>query len=126
MNQDKKIILKVIVGSRAHKLADKNSDYDYRAVYVLPTSEILRLDYHYKGTDWIEGKEDNTAYEIGHFLKLATKSNPSILEMFKFPIVESNEDGNKLRELFPYVWNSKNALDSYMGYGLNQKKKTTR
>lgn len=119
----KKIILKVLVGSHAHGLADKYSDKDYRGVYVLPTSEVLSLGYRYKGTDWMEGKADNTAYEIGHFLHLATKCNPTILEVFKAPIIKVNEDGEELRKLFPYVWNPKNAFDAFIGYGLNQRKK---
>ena len=41
----KKEILKVLVGSRAHELHNKNSDYDYRGVFVLPTSEIFSLNY---------------------------------------------------------------------------------
>jgi len=123
MNPEKKIILKVLVGSRAHGLADKDSDYDYRAVYVLPTSKILSLGFKYRGNDWIEGKEDNTAYEIGHFLKLATNCNPTILEVFRAPIQYANEDGKKIRELFPYVWNPKQAFDAFVGYGLNQRKK---
>ena len=116
-------ILKVLVGSRAHGLADKDSDYDYRAVYVDPTSEILKLGHNYKGSSWIEGKEDNTAYEIGHFLHLATKCNPTILEMFKAPVIESNEDGERLREIFQYVWNPAEAFDAFVGYGKNQRKK---
>ena len=122
MNPDKTIILKVLVGSRAHGLEDENSDYDYRAVYVLPTSKILSLGYKYKGNDWIEGKEDNTAYEIGQFLHLATQCNPSILEVFKDPIMYSSLDGTKLRDIFPYVWNPKGAFDAFVGYGLYQRK----
>ena len=85
--ENKKIILKVLVGSRAHGLADENSDYDYRAVYVVPTSKILSINYKYVANTWIEGKEDNTAYEIGHFLKLACNCNPTILEVLKAPII---------------------------------------
>ena len=114
MNPEKEIILKVLVGSRAYGLADENSDYDYRAVYVLPTSKILSLEYRYKGNDWIEGDEDNTAYEIGHFLKLAVNCNPSILEIFKAPVAYAMEDGVKLRELFPYVWNPKGVFDAFV------------
>ena len=124
MKKEKKIILKTLVGSRAHGLADKNSDYDYRAVYILPTSDILSLGYKYKGSSWTEGDQhDNTAYEIGHFLQLATKCNPTILEMFKAPIIETTEEGKKLRELFPYIWNPKDAFNAFVGYGLNQRKK---
>lgn len=123
MKENKKTILKVLVGSWAHGLADKDSDRDYRAVYVLPTSDILSLGYRYKGTDWIEGVEDNTAYEIGHLLHLATKCNPTILEVFKAPVIENSEDGEELRKLFPYIWNPQGVFDAFVGYGLNQRKK---
>lgn len=127
MQKDKKIILKVLVGSQAHGTAEPTSDYDYRAVYVVPTSEILSIGYKYKGTHWVEGKEkgdmDNTAYEIGHFLQLATKCNPTILEVFKAPIIEATEDGLKLRELFSSIWSPKQTFDAFVGYGLNQRKK---
>jgi hypothetical protein len=124
MKQDKKIILKVLTGSRAHGLNDSDSDYDYRAVYVLPTSKILSLGYNYKGTHWIEGeKEDNTAYEVGHFLNLAIHCNPTILEIFKAPVIKATKEGEELRKLFPYVWNPQQAFDAFVGYGKNQRKK---
>jgi len=124
MNKDKKVILKCLVGSHAHGLATKESDYDYRSVYILPTNKILSLGYKYKGSSWMEGDQhDNTAYEIGHFLQLATKCNPTILEMFRAPIVEATEEGEKLIELFPYVWSPKQTFDAFVGYGLNQRKK---
>jgi len=128
---EKKLILKVLVGSRAHGLANPKSDYDYRGVYVTPTEEILSLNHKYKGSHWLEGKEDQTSYEIGHFLQLATRCNPTILEVFKAPVYVFNKDGDittnilgvELRELFPYVWNPKDAFNAFVGYGLNQRKK---
>lgn len=147
--KDKIIILKTLVGSQAHGLADKNSDYDYRGVFVQPTSEILSLGANYKPNSWFEGKEDQTLYEIGHFLHLATKCNPSILEVFKAPIVEQMQQyngentlvpydkdqdciyksgawfhvGSRLRDLFPYVWNPNDAFNAFVGYSSNQRKK---
>ncbi len=118
-------ILKVLVGSRAHGLAEEDSDYDYRGVFVTPTSELMRLGPGgYKGNHWVEGeKEDNTSYELAHFLHLATKCNPSILEVFAGPVVESTKLGEELKELFPYAWNSKGVLAAFDGYSLNQRKK---
>lgn len=118
-------ILKVLVGSRAHGLAMEESDTDYRGVYVTPTSELLTLGTGgYKGTSWTEGDtEDNTAYELAHFLHLATKSNPSILEVFAAPVVEAAEAGTVLRNLFPHVWSSHGVLKAFIGYSLNQRKK---
>lgn len=122
--QNKKEILKVIVGSKAHGLDTPESDTDYRTVYLLPTARILSLGHRYKGSDWIEGKdEDNTAWELGHFLNLATKCNPTILEVFLAPVVSMTTEGEALRALFPYVWNPKNCYDAFVGYSRNQRKK---
>ena len=118
-----KTILKTIVGSHAHGLANKDSDFDYRGVFVQPTNEILALGPKKKHTSWIEGKVDDTSYEIGHFLFLATKSNPTILEVFLAPIADSDEIGMEMRSLFPHVWNSIDVRNAFIGYGLNQRKK---
>ncbi len=123
MNEDKITILKTLVGSQAHGLADEFSDKDYRGVYVLPTSKLLSLNYKYEKNSFIEGHVDNTSYEIGHFLQLAMKCNPTILEVFKAPMVKHNEDGYKLRMLFDNIWNPELVLASFVGYGLNQRKK---
>lgn len=116
-------ILDVIVGSQAHGLATPESDYDYRGVFVNPTAEILKLGGSNRQTSWIEGKEDMTSWEIGHFLHLATKCNPTILEVFLSPLILVNEDGLELTRLFPHIWNSKGVMDAFIGYGLNQRKK---
>jgi len=124
-------ILKVLVGSRAHGLHTEHSDYDYRGVFVQPTQEILSLHGTVKQTSWVEGrdisqagaKQDDTAWEIGHFLKLALQCNPTILEVFTAPIVETSADGEALRALFPAVWDPRRVRDAFVGYGLNQRKK---
>lgn len=135
MNKKHTVILKVLVGSQAHGLADEKSDYDYRGVFVTPTSDLLKLGAKYKSNSWFEGKEDQTLYEIGHFLHLATKCNPSILEVFKAPIIDTYyEDygenlenifdwGKELKELFPYIWNPNDAFNAFVGYSNNQRKK---
>lgn len=126
--QIKTQILKVIVGSQAHGLAGPKSDFDYRGVFVVPTREILSLGNVKQTTNWNEGTNDDTSWEIGHFLNLATHCNPTILETFLAP---SANDGTllyesyaqELRALFPYVWNSVDVMNAFIGYGLNQRKK---
>jgi Predicted nucleotidyltransferase. len=63
---------------------------------------LLTLGTPHATTTWIEGKEDNTSWEIGHFLHLATKCNPTILETFLAPVVETTPWGDELRALFPF------------------------
>lgn len=121
-------LLKVLVGSRAHGLENENSDSDVRGVFATPTSELLSLGPQPKQIRWVEHEEtrerpDDTAWEVGKFLFLATKCNPTILEVFLAPVLEANTWGQQLRELFPCVWNSKGVKDAFIGYGLNQRKK---
>lgn len=130
-------ILKVIVGSRAHGLATDESDWDYRGVFAVPTRELLSIGgQKVKNTQWIEGQNDDTGWELGHFLDLATHCNPTILETFLAPMVSSSncpEEGyigtnnekyaQELRDLFPYIWNSKGVFDAFQGYSKNQQKK---
>ena len=121
-------ILEVLVGSQAHGLATPDSDYDYRGVFLQPTSALLTLGSKPTQTNWIENdrdpagaKQDNTSWELGHFLFLATKCNPTILEVFKAPIVQVSKAGHDLRALFPHVWNRDGVHNAFIGYGLNQR-----
>ena len=120
-------ILKVLDGSRAHGLSTPDSDYDYRGVFLTPTKELLKLNAPKVTTNWKEGDTkqaaDNTMWELGHFLNLATHCNPTILEVFKGPVEDATEIGRSLRRLFPRVWNSRGVRDAFRGYGLNQRKK---
>lgn len=123
-----KQILKVIVGSQAHGLANKDSDYDYRGVFVVPTEEFFKIGgKDIQHTSWIEGNEDDTSWEVGKFLMMATKCNPTVLETFLAPDVtvpiQNAHWGMELRKLFPYVWNSTDVKNAFIGYGLNQRKK---
>lgn len=121
---NKNQILKVLVGSQAHGLAGPTSDFDYRGVFVVPTTEILGINTgKIKNTSWIEGKDDDTSWELGHFLLMATKCNPTILETFLAPVIEETEDGVLIRGLFPHIWNATAVRDAFIGYGLNQRKK---
>jgi predicted nucleotidyltransferase len=123
-------ILKVIVGSQAHGLATPESDFDYRGVFVIPTEKILSLGSKTMQTSWIEGKDDDTSWEIGHFLSLATHCNPTILETFLAPTLNAKDEnlfeekwGGELRALFPHIWNSTDVKNAFIGYGFNQRKK---
>lgn len=121
---EKTVLLKALVGSRAHGLNTPESDYDYRGVYALPTRDILSLGFKYSGTSWIEGNVDDTSYEIGHFLQLCTKANPSVLEVLlskQTPITTPYAD--EMRELFPIMYTPKDAFNAFAGYAKNQQKK---
>lgn len=116
-------ILKVLVGSHAHGLAGPESDRDFRSVFVLPTAELFRVGFKYQGTRMVKEAEDETSWEIGHFLHLTLQGHPLTLETLVAPVVAMDEWGAKLRHLFPYLWSAQNAYDSFINYCDNQRKK---
>lgn len=123
MKKDKIQILKVLVGSKAHGTADKNSDSDYRGVYIIPTSTLVSMGYKHKGVSWVEGEtEDQTSYELENFLNLALQGHPNILEMFVAPVIECNEDGEELLKLFPHIWSPEKAYAAFFNYANNRRK----
>ena len=116
-------ILKVLVGSHAHGLATQDSDRDYRSVFVIPTEDMFKLGFKPPGTQWAKGQTDETAWEVGPFLTLATQGHPLILETFVAPVEQANAWGHRLRSLFPNVWSSEKAFESFVNYAHNQRKK---
>lgn len=122
-------ILKSLVGSRAHGLATENSDYDYKGVFVVPTSEILGIRGHSKHAVQLErdgagnAVQDDVSWEVSHFLTLAVKCNPTILEVLASPKYEANEWGERLRQCLPFVWNPNGVRAAFIGYGMSQRKR---
>jgi len=104
-----KRLIKVRVGSHAHGLAGPNSDVDHRGVFVQPTSELLKIGGTSQQTSWVEGTVDDVSWEVGKFLFLAQKCNPSILECFlaprvmHVPVWDVNILGEKEEHLEPFI-----------------------
>jgi hypothetical protein len=124
------VILRVLVGSQAHGLADAKSDADYRGVYVMSTAEMFRLGFKYQAMRWLEdlpdetvGAKDETLWEVGQFLFLAVLCHPLILEALQAPVVGSTRWGDELRDLWPFIWDPRRAYEAFTGYALNQRKK---
>lgn len=76
------IIYEVISGSKAYGLNHADSDTDIRGVFVLSREEFYGFDYVEQVND---ETNDTVYYEIKKFMKLLSKSNPSILEMIHTP-----------------------------------------
>jgi len=117
------IILKVLVGSQAHGLAGPESDADYRSVFVIRTEEMFRIGFKQQGTRMEKGQADETSWEIGLFLSLATEGHPLILETFLAPVITVDKWGTELRSLLPAVWTPRIAHTAFVVYALNQRKK---
>ena len=122
-NDQMQTILRVLVGSQAHGLATAESDRDYRRVYVMPTEQMFHLGFKYPATQWTKTEGDETAWEVGQFLTLATQCHPLVLETLLAPVVTADQWGHQLRSLFPTLWTPDQAFEAFTNYARNQRTK---
>lgn len=72
------LLLRCRSGSHAYGLATEQSDEDLRGVFLLPYERLLGLDYLPQIAD---ATNDRSYYELGRFLELLGKANPTALEL---------------------------------------------
>src|SRR5215210_72196 len=79
-------ILQGVVGSMAYGLAHEGSDTDRLGIFVAPTYEVAGLDWHpSKETRAGDAGGDHTEHEVGKYLRLALKANPTVTELLWLP-----------------------------------------
>lgn len=116
-----KVITKVLVGSRLHGLNTPESDYDYRGIHMHDLQDMLSPFKKLKNTDWIEGDEDNTSYELADFCKNATKGNATILEVFfSDKVIESSPIADEMRANWTKFIDTHHFVNASRGYAHNQ------
>lgn len=120
------ILLKGVVGSTAYGLATPESDVDYMGVYMEPKETFLGLrlvqekDFTVHNTS---DELDTTYHEVGKFLRLALKSNPSIMELLWLPNVlytEISDFGLELLDCRHWFASAPLVKSAYLGYATQQ------
>ena len=116
-----KTLLKVIVGSKLHRLDNENSDVDYRGIFQVPLIDHISPFIKLKTTDWIEGDKDSTLFELTYFMKAAVNGNPTMLEiLWSDMIVEASKIGYKLVENRNLFLSKNSVYYAHQGYAHNQ------
>lgn len=72
------ILLKCRSGSHAYGLATETSDEDFRGVFHAPREAFFASDYPAQVSD---ATNDEVYYELGRFVELLLKANPTALEL---------------------------------------------
>lgn len=117
------VLLSGIVGSTAYGLAHSGSDVDRIGIFAAPTRELLGLhppaDYHgHKAT-----AGDVSMYEVGKFVPLAIKCNPTISEVMWLPSAlheECTDLGEELIGIRSAFLSTKRVRGAYLGYAADQ------
>lgn len=121
------IILDGVVGSRAYGLATDDSDTDTLGVFVAPTLDVSGLFWSSKDetvTNASPDGDDYTYHEVGKFLRLILKGNPTMIE---FLFLDEHTSKDKYGDLL--VSNAIQLIPltdtyySYLGYAQSQLEK---
>ena len=116
-------LLSGIVGSTAYGLARAGSDVDRLGVFAAPTVELAGLDWAPDRDTRVSTKPDVTTHEVGKYLRLALKGNPTITELMWLP-AELREAphplGGRLVELRRAFLSEPGVRSAYGGYARQQ------
>ena len=119
-------VLLALVGSHAYGLETEDSDKDYLGIYQADLEDILstrKVQETYTHT-----KPDWQLHELGKFVSLAIKANPTILELLWLPkdlYVEVSPLGESLIE-HRDIFLSKRVGAAFGGYAYAQAKRLER
>lgn len=118
------ICLQAVTGSRAYGLDHAESDTDRMAVFVAPTTQVAGLYWSkHDETESDAGPEgdDTTLHEIGKFLRLTLKGNPTLIELYFMNEYEVLTDiGEALVSLRFDILSTDTVFDSYYNYAKAQ------
>lgn len=120
------ILIQGVVGSQAYGLATPESDVDYMGIYMEPSESFwgLRLFQDKDFTVHTTSDEsDFTLHEVGKFMRLALKSNPSILELLWLPAdcyTHVSTLGEYLIDARHWFASAELVKNAYLGYATQQ------
>ena len=125
MTTETTIILSGIVGSKAYGLDNEDSDTDRLGIFVAPTVEFHGLYPPTPTHVWTE-PDDLTLHEVGKFVRLALKCNPTIMELMWLPdgLYDTvHPEGLALVAIRKKFLSARYVKDAYLGYATQQFKK---
>ncbi len=113
------VILRSVLGSQAYGMATPDSDYDRQGIFVASRKSLTRLQQQ-KETVCVTDP-DFTFHEVGKFMMLALKCNPTILEQLYVEEPEVCEEGGALLRSWAEIFLAKDrVLGAFGGYAMEQ------
>ncbi len=120
LRQRKNLLFEGVAGSHAYGLATPASDTDLRGVFIQPKEQFLSDQCQEQVQDEMA---DEVYYELGRFIHLLERSNPSLLELCFLP-AKTHRYRHELFDLIKPEWLlSKVCLKTFGGYAEQQVRK---
>ncbi len=120
LKRDDLILYECISGSKAYGLDTKESDTDIRGVFYLPKDMFYGLEYCSQVSN---ETNDIVYYELGRFIELLLKNNPTVLEMLATPEKHILYKHDLMKEIQISDFLSALTKDTFVGYAMSQIKK---
>jgi predicted nucleotidyltransferase len=124
MVQEPIFILRGVAGSHAHRLSTPQSDIDLHGTYSYPTDAFWSLS---RPQESLVGHDpqDYSYHELEKFLRLASKSNPTVLEILGLEEYHDREPtwGNYLIEIQSAFFSERHVHNAFLGYAESQFRK---
>jgi len=121
--KDKKLLLfECITGSKAYGLDHALSDTDIKGVFISPKEDFYGLNY----VGQINGEtNDEMYYELGRFVELLLKNNPSMIELLHTPEDKILYEHPLFSKLKSINFLTNRCKDSFAGYAMTQVRKAS-
>lgn len=113
-----RVILAGVVGSTAYGLATADSDEDMLGIYLAHNRELLGL--HEPEETYSATSPDIVLHELGKFVRLAIKANPTVLELLYLAAYDTLHPAGELLVAHRDLFLSERVLQSYGGYAMSQ------
>lgn len=121
IRKDGRLLIEFVRGSQLYGLQTPESDVDTGGVFIAKPEEVIgMLNYSSQVSD---ARHDNTWYELGEFVRLGCKSNPTILEALYVPedkIIGEVHPWFKLLRDNRDKFISKQCFNPFFGYAKSQ------
>lgn len=114
------LLFECISGSKAYGLDTPQSDIDLRGVFYMPKDNIFGLE---PISQISNETNDEVYYELGRFVELLCKNNPSMLELLASPEDCVLYKHPLMKKLDIEIFLSKLTKESFAGYALTQIRK---
>ena len=122
LHAGERLLLLGVTGSTAYGLAHADSDVDRQGIYTVPTETVLGLSFTVqKASRVFTDPDDIQLHEIGKYVGLVLKGNPTVTELLFLDAYEVRDPAiEPLFELRSSLLGAETVRNAYTGYAVAQ------
>lgn len=123
------VVLSGVVGSKAYGLDHDASDVDTLEVFAADPADFLGLMTPPASRVQTSLEADCTSHELGKFLSLVLRCNPTVTELLWLPeelYRMRSQPGEDLIAMAPFLLHRTGVRNAYLGYASQQARRVTR